>query len=122
MITLHQQLHLFFLQTTMSSNAVIEIFCKDNNRLSKVTAVYDDDDENLAFTNKIFTEAMKHYVNTSGDPVHVFPYKLEELERRIDHFLSTLLNPSGGMIAKLHAIVKFIKMNSDTYKGIKVYV
>ena len=105
----------------MSPNAVIEIFCKDNNRLSKVTAVYEDDDENVTFTNKIFMEAMKH-VNTSGDPVHVFPYKPEELERRIDHFLSTLLNPSRSMIAKLHAIIKFIKINSDTYKGIKVYI
>ena len=105
----------------MSPNTVIEIFCKDNNGLSKVTAVYKDDDENVAFTNKIFMEAMNH-VNISGDPVHVFPYKLEELERSIDHFLSTLLNPSGSMIAKLHAIVKFIKMNTDTYEGIKVYI
>ena len=105
----------------MSPNAVIEMFCKDNNGLSKVS-VYQDDDKNVAFTNKIFTEAMKHYVNMSGDPVHVFPYKPEELKRRIDHFLSTLLNPSGSMIAKLHAIVKFIKMNSDNYEGIKVYI
>ena len=105
----------------MSPNTVIEIFCKDNG-LSEVTAVYEDDNENVAFTNKIFMEAMKHYVNTSGDPVHVFPYKPEELERRIDNFLSTLLNPSGSMIAKLHAIVKFTKINSDTYEGIKVYI
>ena len=119
---LHQQLHLFFLQTSMLPNAVIEIFCKDNNGLSKVTAVYEDDNENVTFTNKILMEAMKHYVNMSGDLVHVFPYKPEELECRIDHFLSTLLNPSGSMIAKLHAIVKFIKMNSDSYEGIKVYI
>ena len=106
----------------MLPNAVIEIFCKDDDGSSKVKPVYEDDDENIAFTNKIFTEAMNHYVNTLGDPVYVFPYKLEELERRIDNFLSTLLNPSGSMTAKLHGIVKFIKMNSDTYEGIKVYI
>ena len=106
----------------MSPNAVIEIFCKDNNGLLKVGAIFEDDDENIAFTNKIFTEAMNHFVNTSGDPIHAFPYEPVELKRRIDNFLSTILNPPGSMTAKLYAIIKFIEKNSDIYKGIKVYI
>ena len=53
-----------------------------------------------AFTHKIFTEAMNHFVNTSGDPIEVFPYEPEMLKHRINHFLLDILNPPGSISAK----------------------
>ena len=100
----------------MSSNAVIE------NGKSRVGATFEDNDENIAFTHQIFTEAMNHFVNTSGDPIKVIPYEPEIIEQRINCFLSNVLNPPRSVSAKLYAILQYIKNNLDIYKGIKIYI
>ena len=106
----------------MSSNAVIEIFCKSKDGKSRVGVIFEDDDRNIAFTHEIFMETMNHFVNTSGDLIEVFPYEPEILKHQINHFLLDILNPPGSISAKLYAILQFIENNSDIYEGIKVYI
>ena len=106
----------------MSTNAVIEIFVKADENKLKIGATFEDKDRNIAFANRIFPEAIYDFITASSDPVQVIPYELETLENRINTFLAEYHNPSGSIIAKLHAILNFVKKNENSYEGIKVYI
>ena len=94
----------------MSTNGVIKIFVKANGNKSKVGATFEDNDENIAFVNRIFPEAVHNFISASGDPINVIPYEVETLQNRINTFLLEYHNPSGSIIVKLDAILNFIKI------------
>ena len=106
----------------MAIHGVVEVFVRCENGKHKVGATFEDNDKDVTFVTKIFPEAVKEFVNSTGDPINVACYEINELELRINKFKSSIVNLNGSVTAKLDAILKFIKNNLNTYVGLKVYI
>lgn len=78
----------------MSVNGVIEVFIKGEDDRCHVGATFLDDDNNVAFINKIFPEAMMDFMSSSGDPIKVARYDLQTIENRM------FLNPNLSIQAE----------------------
>ena len=105
----------------MPTNGVIEIFVKTDNGHT-VGATFEDDDDDVAFVNMIFPEAMMDFVNSEGDPIRVAKYNVDTIEKRINIFKINTFNLNGTVTARLDSILHFIKNNINVYEGIKVYI
>ena len=106
----------------MPIHGVLEIFVKTTKGKHKVGATFEDNDDNVVYISKIFPEAMMEFVNSPGDAINVAQYNVNTIEKRINEFKSAFANVNGSILAKLDAILQFIKNNEEIYEGIKVYI
>lgn len=105
------------------SNGIIEVFY--NGRLNNNEwATFSDDDENIAFIQELFIEAVLHFIETDGDPIHIYPYTVEEIELRLDNLKKKFLIFPQNLSDRINVIINFIKRksNENKYLGVKVYV
>ena len=105
----------------MGSNAVIEIYKKNESDKGVLAGTFDDDDECCPFVQVLFQEAINHFAMTDGDPGHIFQYSICELEKQKEAFLISYKMVSPLVILRINVIIDFIK-NLTNYSSVKVYV
>ena len=92
----------------MAVHGVVEIFVKCQDGKHKVGATFEDNDKDVTFVTKIFPEAVMEFVNSTGDPINVASYEIDDLELRINNFKSSIVNLSGS-VSKIRCDFKIHK-------------
>ena len=96
----------------MPSNRIIEIVYKGESTNYEYST-YHDDNEEIAFVQELFIEAVYHFNEIEGDPRHVFEYTPEEIQKRFHLFQKKFIIFPQNISDKINCIINFIKKKNQ---------